>query len=128
MHFNLSCNVEELKVQTIIIMECNKLLPFFCQSRLLTESDEVLKIMKTKKSLPTSMSIASCNEDGEATQVSSRVVMMTARSFTFTYLDSNVFAIIRRASKEKKDGHDQNQHRNYTAIKVHRQPKGIIPM
>jgi hypothetical protein len=119
MHFNLSCNLEELKVQTIITMECKKLFLFFCQSRLLTESDEVLKTMKTKKCLPTSVSIASCNEDGEATRVSSGVVMMTARSFTFTYLDSNVFAIIRRASKEKKGGHDQNQHRNYTVMKVH---------
>jgi hypothetical protein len=38
---------------------------------------QAITIMKTNKSLPTSVSNASCNEDGEATQVSSGVVMMT---------------------------------------------------
>jgi hypothetical protein len=69
MHCKLSCNLEELKVQTIIIMEDKKLFLFFCVSRLWTESHEALKIMKTKKSFPTSVSITSCNQDGEATQV-----------------------------------------------------------
>ncbi len=66
---------------------------------------QAITIMKTNKSLPTSVSNASCNEDGEATQVSSAVVMMTTWSFAFTYLGSNVFAIIRWSSKEKQHGH-----------------------
>ncbi len=69
MDCKLSCNLEELKVQTIITMEHKKLFLFFCVSRVWTESHEALKIMKTKKSSPTSVSIPSYNEDGEATQV-----------------------------------------------------------
>jgi hypothetical protein len=50
-------------------MEHKKLFLFFCVSRLWAESHEALKIMKTKKRLPTSVSIPSYDEDGEATQV-----------------------------------------------------------